>query len=296
MPYDIYSQHASWLDDFFGGVLNNLGLYATTWRMKFLETWSHFETLGGTEGPSYNVLGTTMSEPGATANTGGQSDVWNFPDLPTAEKATSDTIANYQSVMDSLNSQQINPNAASDIGSSWGTSGFANLLASGWSPGPVDTEMPVIGMQPPPVATNTITPSAPPITTPVSTTPVSVVSTARNPTMANTLPITPAPVSSPAVAVKPPTYNYIPSVFNTFNPDTTVQNSGILSAGLNAGSWNVTSVLPGGVNTNDIQGYTAWQQQANGQWTQWNKGEFIAGGEKVGLLPIGMSLPGRNPR
>ena len=73
--------------------------------------------------------------------------------------------------------------------------------------------------------------------------------------------------------------------------------SGILSASLTPGVWNIATVLPGGLRVDDLQGWTAWAQLSNGWWQQYGPGEFVAGGSQVGLLPIGMSLDhGRTAR
>jgi hypothetical protein len=83
----------------------------------------------------------------------------------------------------------------------------------------------------------------------------------------------------------------------TDGSDLRIAESGIRAAGLNTRSWNVASVLPGGLRVRDIVGYTAWEEQPNGYWQQWGPNEFIPGGSKVGLLPLGMSMDkGRTPR
>lgn len=59
---------------------------------------------------------------------------------------------------------------------------------------------------------------------------------------------------------------------------------------LTQGAWNeITS--PGGTITG-LQGWTAWDYIGDGQWQQWNEGEYSAPGSRLGLLPVGMSLPG----
>jgi uncharacterized protein YkwD len=74
-------------------------------------------------------------------------------------------------------------------------------------------------------------------------------------------------------------------------------DSGILSASLVPGQWNVATVLPGGVWVRDVQAYTVWHPLPNGWWQQWGPDDFIPGGWTVGLLPHGMTLDrGRVPR
>lgn len=59
---------------------------------------------------------------------------------------------------------------------------------------------------------------------------------------------------------------------------------------LSPGAWNeITS--PGGTITG-LQGWSAWDYLGGGQWQQWNEGEYSAPGSTLGLLPVGMSLPG----
>ncbi len=73
--------------------------------------------------------------------------------------------------------------------------------------------------------------------------------------------------------------------------------TGILSALLTPGQWNVATVLPGGVRVSDVSAYTVWHPLANGWWQQWGPEDFIPGGYTVGLMPLGMSLDkGRTAR
>lgn len=73
--------------------------------------------------------------------------------------------------------------------------------------------------------------------------------------------------------------------------------TGIRSADLVPGAWNVAKVMPGGLNVRDLQSFTAWDPQPNGRWQQWGPDEFVPGGTLVGLLPDGMTLNGgRTPR
>lgn len=84
---------------------------------------------------------------------------------------------------------------------------------------------------------------------------------------------------------------------STSGLDLKIAESGIRSAGLNPKAWNMATVLPGGLRVSDLQGYTAWDPLANGWYQQWGPNDFIPGGTKVGLLPIGMSMDkGRTPR
>ncbi|MGH2610625.1 MAG: CAP domain-containing protein, partial [Tepidiformaceae bacterium] len=79
--------------------------------------------------------------------------------------------------------------------------------------------------------------------------------------------------------------------------DLRIAESGVRSAGLTPGAWNMTTVLPGGLRVSDLRGYTAWHPLANGWYQQWGPNDVVPGGWKVGLLPIGMSLDkGRTAR
>ncbi len=83
----------------------------------------------------------------------------------------------------------------------------------------------------------------------------------------------------------------------TSGDDLRIAESGVRSTGLNARLWNIATVLPGGLRVRDLRGYTAWEQQSNGNWQQWGPGDYIAGGASVGLLPLGMTMDrGRTPR
>ncbi|MBI2765802.1 MAG: CAP domain-containing protein [Chloroflexi bacterium] len=73
--------------------------------------------------------------------------------------------------------------------------------------------------------------------------------------------------------------------------------SGIESATLVPGAWNIATVLPGGVLVRDLEGWTAWDELPGGWWQEWEPGDVIPGGREVGLLPLGQSMDlGRNPR
>ena len=83
----------------------------------------------------------------------------------------------------------------------------------------------------------------------------------------------------------------------TSGGDLRIAESGVRAAGLAARAWNVATVLPGGLRVSDLQGFTAWELQPNGNWQQWAPGEYIPGGSSVGLLPLGMTMDkGRVPR
>lgn len=238
MPYGDYSV-APWLDQFFGNVLQQLGLFATTWRMGFLETWSHFETAGGQKGTgvSYNPLGTSYYLPGAKPNTGGQENVWLFPDVPTGAQATANTIRNYTGVVQSLEQERVQPGVANTIGRTWGTGGFANLLQQGWAPPTPSRQIPGLGLS----------------------------------TVPDTIPPSPIPET--------PTLSYTPS-------------GGLINipqSSLTPGQFNVITTNGGTVG--GLEGWTLWQRQSNGNWQQWNKGDYIAPNTEVGVLPAGLSLP-----
>lgn len=70
----------------------------------------------------------------------------------------------------------------------------------------------------------------------------------------------------------------------------------IPQAWLTPGQFNVIS-SPGGTITG-LEGWTAWvQNSATGQWQQYADNEYSAKGERLGLLPTGLSLPnGLNAR
>lgn len=136
---------SQWLDAFFNNVLLNLGLQPTSWRLDFLKTWSQYETSGGTAGPSYNPLATTLNAQGAT--TYNSHGVKNYPDIPTGAMATALTLQHgtsenpnlYSPIIDTLKNEIIGPGTATAIynpngGQYWGTGGFANLINEGWSP------------------------------------------------------------------------------------------------------------------------------------------------------------------
>ena len=79
--------------------------------------------------------------------------------------------------------------------------------------------------------------------------------------------------------------------------DLRIAESGVRAAGLKLRTWNVATVLPGGLRVRDLQGFTAWDQQPGGNWQQWAPGDYIPGGSSVGLLPLGMTMDGgRVPR
>jgi hypothetical protein len=83
----------------------------------------------------------------------------------------------------------------------------------------------------------------------------------------------------------------------TNGSDLRIAESGVRSAGLKARGWNMTTVLPGGLRVSDLRGYTAWDPLSTGWYQQWGPNDFIPGGTKVGLLPIGMAMDkGRTPR
>jgi hypothetical protein len=59
----------------------------------------------------------------------------------------------------------------------------------------------------------------------------------------------------------------------------------------------MVTVLPGGVRVTDLPGWTVWDPLPNGSFQQWGPRDYIPGGTRVGLLPLGMSMDkGRNPR
>lgn len=83
----------------------------------------------------------------------------------------------------------------------------------------------------------------------------------------------------------------------TTGSDLRIAESGVRTAGLMASAWNVATVLPGGLRVSDLQGFTAWEQQSDGNWQQWGPGDYIPGGASVGLLPLGITMDrGRVPR
>ena len=61
-----------------------------------------------------------------------------------------------------------------------------------------------------------------------------------------------------------------------------------------------TSLTPGRFNTiqspggivGGLEGWTLWAQLPSGNWQQWNEGEYIPQGMRLGVLPRGLSLPG----
>lgn len=72
---------------------------------------------------------------------------------------------------------------------------------------------------------------------------------------------------------------------------------GIRSSELNPGRWNMATVLPAGLRVSDLDGWTAWDPLANGNWQQWGTSDYIPGGTVVGLMPVGMSMDhGRTAR
>lgn len=80
-------------------------------------------------------------------------------------------------------------------------------------------------------------------------------------------------------------------------PKVTPGYAGIPQSMLTPGQWNEVTIGAGGVQVNDLQGWTAWERQANGNWQQYAPGEYLNPGSRVGLLPVGMSMDmGRNPR
>jgi hypothetical protein len=91
--------------------------------------------------------------------------------------------------------------------------------------------------------------------------------------------------------------NYGISYDGTDGSELRIAESGVRNSDVRFGQWNMVTVLPGGTRVSDLQGWTAWDPLPNGWYQQWGPRDFIPGGTKVGLLPLGMSLDkGRNPR
>lgn len=63
----------------------------------------------------------------------------------------------------------------------------------------------------------------------------------------------------------------------------------IPQAWLKPGEFNVIS-SPGGT-IRGLEGWSAWVQLPSGNWQQYVEGEYSAPGERLGLLPSGLSLP-----
>jgi hypothetical protein len=83
----------------------------------------------------------------------------------------------------------------------------------------------------------------------------------------------------------------------TNGSDIRIAESGIRQADLTPNAWNEAVVLPGGMRMKDVRGWTVWEPQPNGWWQQYGPTDYVRGGTKVGLLPLGWSLDkGRNPR
>ena len=76
-----------------------------------------------------------------------------------------------------------------------------------------------------------------------------------------------------------------------------IVESGVRNSDVRPGQWNMVTVLPGGLRVSDLAGWTAWDPLPNGNYQQWGPRDFVPGGTRIGLLPIGMSMDrGRNPR
>lgn len=114
-----------------GDVLRAIGAPASAANVAFLDTWQRYE--GGSA--AFNPLNTTQSEPGATDyNSVG---VKNYPSAAVGAKATAATLENgrYDAVVSALRTG--NPQPSSEMESeirTWGTGGFADLLAGGSKP------------------------------------------------------------------------------------------------------------------------------------------------------------------
>lgn len=276
MPYSQYSV-ADWLDAFFGDVLAQLGMYATSWRLQFLETWSHFETAGGQTGtgPYYNPLGTTYRTQNAAPNYGGQENVWHYPTPSEGVYATAQTLKNYPSVIATLSNEKVNPGTVNEIGASWGTGGFATQLTQGWTPSGPSESIPTLGLAAKPSPTPPQIPpsiSPPPVAPPI----VPTYSLPAN-----------APTPTPVTPIAPPNVFYNPA------PQPAPVSQGLINipqASLQPGQFNV--ITTGGGTVGGLEGWSLWQQQPNGNWQQWNQGEYISPGQKLGVLPNGLSLPG----
>jgi hypothetical protein len=135
-------QPAGWESE----VLAGIGAPVNASTRGFLDLWHKYE--GGSA--SFNPLNTTLYEPGATAyNTlPGGGHVYNYPTEPAGVQATVATLkgggGRYSDVVNALVSGQ--PFAYTRAGGSsspvipelrtWGTTGFADLLAKGYDPGP----------------------------------------------------------------------------------------------------------------------------------------------------------------
>lgn len=280
MPYTPYHQ-ASWIDDFTGWVLQLLDLTPTAWRQEFLQTWSQFETGGGTAGtgPSYNPFGTTYKTPGAMPNVGGQENVWHFPTAIEGAWATAQTIRNYPQVMAALSNENISqPGALSaEIGGSWGTGGFANLVGGGWSPsGDNSIATPVAPMpdrtfisapepSPPPPVVQPYTPPPPPIATPVTSNPVA----SRYPA------VPPQIVQPPPPAYVPtPQPNGMPVGVGGFplNIQDIAPGAGIPQTALQQGQTNIVN-LHENIPVSALEGWTAYRYNGSG-WTQVTSGDL----------------------
>ena len=129
-------------ETFFADVLTRLGLAATPWRMRFFDEWQRFEGTGA----GYNPLATTQS--------GGEdiSDPWwntfvtdegsvlhvrNYFSLGAGTAATYITLMNgyYPAILTALIDQTITDRTAvTNQLRTWGTTGFAAEIESGWSP------------------------------------------------------------------------------------------------------------------------------------------------------------------
>lgn len=122
---------------FFEGVCSALGLYASPGRLRFFNEWARWEN---TEA-KFNCLATTMpggEDPNApywnTFGPNGEFHVRNYSNMANGVAATAATIkqANFTPIRNTLANEDNAPGLSDNI-RLWGTTGFADLIDTGWN-------------------------------------------------------------------------------------------------------------------------------------------------------------------